>query len=59
MGWLDQHQLGYLAWSWNSFGACVPNDSSRAWSLVQDYYTARPNSDYAQAFYDRVALPAP
>lgn len=56
MDWLDVHDGGYLAWSWNAFGECEPGSSSHAWSLVQDYYTARPNSDYAEAIHDRLVL---
>jgi len=54
MDWLDAHEAGYLAWSWNAFGECQAGSSSHAWSLVQDYYSARPNSDYAQAIHDRL-----
>lgn len=46
---LDARQIGYLAWSWNAFGACAPGDDSLAWSLVRDYRSAAPNSDHAQA----------
>jgi len=55
MDWLDAHDAGYLAWSWNTFGPCEAGSSSHAWSLVEDYYTPTPNSDYAQAIHDRLA----
>ena len=54
MDWLDAHDSGYLAWSWNTFGPCEAGSSSHAWSLVQDYYVPTPNSEYAQAIHDRL-----
>lgn len=50
--WLDQQASGYLAWSWNAFGACVPEDEGRAWSLVDSYYCPTPNGTYANTFYE-------
>jgi hypothetical protein len=56
MGWLDGHELGYLAWSWNAFGRCDPETNSTVWSLVQDYYSPEPNdNDYARAIRDQFA----
>jgi hypothetical protein len=66
MQFLDQHGLGYLAWSWNAFGPCRPTVGTargQPWSLVTDYTTATPNpaqadagvtSSYAQTFHDHV-----
>ncbi len=37
MTWLDGQNIGYLAWSWNAFGACVPATMSVGrQSLVAD-----------------------
>jgi hypothetical protein len=56
MAWLDARQLGYLAWSWNALGPCVPDSSDKAWSLIRDYYSPEPNdNDYARAFHDHFA----
>ncbi|HZU82620.1 MAG TPA: cellulase family glycosylhydrolase, partial [Polyangiaceae bacterium] len=52
MQWLDGKGAGYLAWSWNAFGACAPARSP--WSLVTDYTSGDPNGAYAQAFHDHV-----
>jgi hypothetical protein len=57
MTWLDSQNIGYLAWSWNAFGACVPATKSSGgnpWSLVANYNTAVPNSDYANTFYEHI-----
>lgn len=54
MQWLDARNSGYLAWSWNMLGPCVPasrNAAGRPWPLITDYCTATPNSDYARAFH--------
>jgi len=59
MQWLDGHGAGYLAWSWNAFGACMPGTmqgrGGQPWSLVSSYTSGTPNGGYAQAFYDHVA----
>jgi hypothetical protein len=59
MQWLDGHGAGYLAWSWNAFGACMPGSAQgqggRPWSLIGSYTTGAPNGGYAQTFYDHVA----
>jgi hypothetical protein len=57
MTWLDGQNIGYLAWSWNAFGACVPaskTSGGNPWSLVANYNTAVPNSDYANTFYEHM-----
>lgn len=54
MQWLDARNSGYLAWSWNTLGACQPGDASRAWALVTSYYDPQPQSAYAQAFRDHL-----
>ena len=56
--WLDSQGMGYLAWSWNMIGPCVPEvrgpmgSPGQPWGLISDYCNVRPNSDYAQTFYD-------
>ena len=58
MQWLDQHGDGYLAWSWNAFGACTPASGSahgQPWSLIIDYASGAPNGGYAMAVRDHVA----
>jgi hypothetical protein len=57
MTWLDSQNIGYLAWSWNAFGACVPSTMSSGgnpWSLTSNYSTGVPNSDYANTFYEHI-----
>jgi endoglucanase len=57
MTWLDGQNIGYLAWSWNAFGACVPatkTSGGNPWSLTSSYTTGVPNSDYANTFYQHV-----
>jgi hypothetical protein len=59
MTWLDGQNVGYLAWSWNSFGPCVPATNGGAsggdpWSLINGYDAAIPNSDYANTFYEHL-----
>jgi hypothetical protein len=53
-GWLDERRLGYLAWSWNAFGACQPEvqgGGHNAYSLVTSYDCPMPNGGFADAFY--------
>jgi len=65
MDWLDTHRAGYLAWSWNAFGACSAGTAQgrggQPWSLITSYTTGAPNGGYAQTFHDHVAAwtPAP
>jgi endoglucanase len=68
MQWLDTNGSGYLAWSWNAFGACRPGtrtgQGGRPWSLVTDYASGTPNvsipdagvvgASYAKTFHDHV-----
>jgi hypothetical protein len=59
--WLDGHGVGYLAWSWNAYGPCMPANrmarvQGRPWSLIVDFSTGTPNGGYAQAFYDHLML---
>lgn len=57
MTWLDSQNIGYLAWSWNAFGACVPatmSSGGNPWSLTSNYSTGVPNSDYANTFYQHI-----
>jgi hypothetical protein len=59
MQWLDQHGGGYLAWSWNAFGACMPasaqHSGGQPYSLIASYASGTPNGGYAQAFHDHLA----
>jgi hypothetical protein len=59
MSWLDARGDGYLAWSWNAFGPCMPAPTpgrgGRPWSLVTNYVTGAPNGAYAQTFRDHLA----
>jgi hypothetical protein len=59
MDWLDAHGAGYLAWSWNAFGGCMPADAQgrggKPWSLITDYGSGTANGGYAQTFRDHVA----
>jgi hypothetical protein len=60
MTWLDAHGGGYLAWSWNAYGACTPAsgsnpNSGQPWSLVTSYQSGAPNGGYAQAVHDHIA----
>lgn len=53
--WLDERRLGYLAWSWNAFGACQPESlggGENAYSLVTSYHCAMPNGGFADVFYE-------
>ena len=57
MQWLDGKGVGYLAWSWDAFGACTPTtmtQKGQPWSLVTDYTTGTPNGAFAQAYHDHV-----
>jgi hypothetical protein len=58
MAWLDLHGEGYLAWSWNAFGACVAAppmmQGGQPWSLINSYVTGTPNSGYATGFHDHL-----
>jgi hypothetical protein len=57
MDWMDTHVEGYLAWSWDAYGVCMPYVSNtqrgQPWSLVADY-TGTPNGGFAQAVHDHL-----
>jgi len=53
MKWFDDNLTGYLAWSWNAYGACVPN--SQPWSLINNFAEAAPNSGFATTVRDHFA----
>jgi endoglucanase len=58
MNWFDSHNLGYLAWSWNAYGSCTPatnGSNGSPWSLVTDYASGTPNSEFATTFRDHLA----
>lgn len=50
--WLDGVEAGYLAWSWNAFGECIPEVEGRAYSLVDSYTCPTPNGVYANTYYE-------
>jgi hypothetical protein len=55
MQWLDGKGLHYLAWSWNSYGPCMPavmNRGGQPWPLVTNLFAGLPNGGYAQAVHD-------
>ena len=52
MGWLDAHQSGYLAWTWNTWG-----DACAAKSLIRDY--AGTPTTYGQLYRDHLATLLP
>ena len=61
MQWFDTHVAGYLAWTWDAYGECVPYVSAAApgnpYSLLgpasQDYSGA-PNPGLGQAIFDHL-----
>ena len=63
MLFLDDADIGYLAWSWNALGACSPRmpnaptaeqREGAPFNLVTDYACPEPNSDYARTFRDHL-----
>jgi hypothetical protein len=59
MQWLDGHGIGYLAWTWNTWGACEPGTPDnrtpgKPWALIAAYGVSTPNSPYAQAVRDHL-----
>ncbi|MBN1608225.1 MAG: cellulase family glycosylhydrolase [Polyangiaceae bacterium] len=61
MNWLDAHQSGYLAWTWDAYGECVPASlpgepyaQGQPFSLIADY-EGTPNGVYGQAYHDHLA----
>jgi hypothetical protein len=59
MTWLDQNKMGYLAWSWNAYGACEAANQSgqggQPWSLITSQTDGTPNGGFAQAVRDHFA----
>jgi hypothetical protein len=58
MTWLDTQGMGYLAWSWNAYGACKPATTGVAgqpYSLITSQTDATPNGGFAQAVRDHFA----
>jgi len=49
MSWLDAHQSGYLAWTWDTWGTACAN-----LSLITDY-AGTPTSSYGLAFKNHLA----
>jgi hypothetical protein len=54
--WLGAREWGYLAWTWNAYGACVPESAGggagNPFSLITSYDCPMPNGGFADAFYD-------
>ena len=61
MQWLDDHGIGYLAWSWNAWRRLhaprrTPSqDAGRPWPLMHELPGGTPNGGYAQTFHDHLA----
>ena len=61
MAWFDSHQVGYLAWTWNAYGACAPavnGQGGQPWSLIANF-SGTPNAGLGQAFHDHLANVVP
>jgi hypothetical protein len=61
MNWLDAHQSGYLAWTWDAYDECVPASlpgepyaQGQPFSLIADY-EGTPNGEYGKAYHDHLA----
>jgi len=63
LDFLDTQGSGYLAWSWNAFGSCLPemrpDEAGQPWSLVTRYECPEPNGNYARTYYDHLQGAAP
>ena len=55
---LDGQGSGYLAWSWNAYGACQPevrpDQAGQPWPLIRGYACPEPNSNYARTYYEHL-----
>ncbi len=63
MNWFDSHQIGHLAWSWDAYGACRPNNTTdlqgpNPWPLILGY-DGTPNAGFGQAVHDHFLAVAP
>ena len=61
MRWFDAHAAGYLAWTWDAYGACVPYVSATVpgnpFSLIgpgQNDFSGTPNTGYGQAIFEHL-----
>jgi hypothetical protein len=57
MEFLDEQRVGYLAWTWNAYGSCVPqatDPKSQPYSLIASFYCPVPNSEFGQVFHDHL-----
>jgi hypothetical protein len=61
MSFMDSKAMGYLAWTWNTWGACTAGSATGSggtpWALVSAYGSSTPNSPYAQAVHDHFVGP--
>jgi hypothetical protein len=59
MEWLEERDIGYLAWTWNAYGPCLPEgeeaegEEPQPWSLISSW-SGTPNSVYAEAVRARM-----
>jgi hypothetical protein len=60
--WLEAHEIGYLAWTWNAYGACAPETRESVgnpFSLITSYTCPQPNGGFADTFYQALEEHAP
>ncbi|HEY7376717.1 MAG TPA: cellulase family glycosylhydrolase, partial [Polyangia bacterium] len=61
--WMNGKGLSFLAWTWDTWGACTPGmtngQGGNPWALVSAYTSATPNSAYAQAVHDKFTALTP
>ena len=63
MQWFDDHQISYLAWSWDVYGPCASATDSTVinpnpWPLVTNY-DGTPNAGFGQTVHDHFVAIAP
>jgi endoglucanase len=46
MSWFDQHNAGYYAWDWNTWGGCL--------QLITDYTTGNPNGNWGNDYKNHI-----
>jgi hypothetical protein len=61
--WMNGKGLSFLAWTWDTWGACTPGmtngQGGNPWALVGAYTSSTPNSPYAQAVHDKFVAAGP
>ena len=53
VAWADAHSIGYLGWTWDTWGACSD------YVLITDYYNGTPTSGYGQWWHDHLVARDP